>query len=344
MTYQNPVYPFYFADPFVWKHEGRYYGVGTGPVRQMTKASDADFHKFNDKGQEVAFPLITSPDLVQWDLVGGALKVPSWASGGDFWAPEVVYSGGLFYLYYSVAAEGLKHQLRVAISKTPTGPFEDFGPLMREPEACPFAIDAHPFRDMDGQWYLFYAVDFLDSSNDHRAGTALVVDKLESMTRLAGSSRVVLRARSDWQLFKKSRAMYGKVFDWHTLEGPCVRYHDGLYYCFYSGGCYEGAGYGIDYGTSTTVMGPYSDLGNENGARVLQSVPGHVIGPGHHSIVAGPDDKSDIIVYHAWDEGMNARRMCIDPLVWTQEGPRCDGPTWTPQELAAMERPELIPS
>jgi beta-xylosidase len=329
MHYQNPVYPFYFADPFVWKFEGSYYGVGTGPVRQMTKASDADFHNYKDKGQEVAFPLITSPDLVHWEWVGGALKVPPWASGADFWAPEVAYHDGLFYLYYSVATEGLKHQLRVATSKTPRGPFEDKAALMKNSADCPFAIDPHPFRDSDGRWYLFYAVDFLDAANDHRAGTALVVDELESMTQLAGGSKTVLRARSDWQRFKENRTMYGQVFDWHTLEGPCVRFHDGLYYCFYSGGCYEGAGYGIDYGVAAKVTGPYSDHGNESGARVLQSVPGHVIGPGHHSIVTGPDDKTDFIVYHAWDLGMNARRMCIDPLIWTRDGPRCAGPTWT---------------
>lgn len=344
MTYQNPVYPFYFADPFVWKHEGRYYGVGTGPVRQMTKASDADFHKFKDKGVEVAFPLITSTDLVKWELAGGALKVPPWASGGEFWAPEVACANGMFYLYYSVAMEPLKHQLRVASSKTPTGPYEDVGPLIPNAEACPFAIDAHPFCDVDGRWYLFYAVDFIEASHDLRAGTALVVDELESMTKLAGRSVPVLRARSDWQLFKKRRAMYGKILDWHTLEGPCVRRHDGIYYCFYSGGCYEGEGYGVDYGTAPSVTGPYSDVGNEAGARVLRSVPGQVIGPGHHSVVPGPDDKTEFIVYHAWDPGMNARRMCIDPLVWTSEGPRCKGPTWTPQELPIGEETALISS
>jgi len=29
-TYTNPVYPGYFADPFVWEHGGAYYAVGTG--------------------------------------------------------------------------------------------------------------------------------------------------------------------------------------------------------------------------------------------------------------------------------------------------------------------------
>ena len=29
-TYTNPVYPGYFADPFVWQYQGVYYAIGTG--------------------------------------------------------------------------------------------------------------------------------------------------------------------------------------------------------------------------------------------------------------------------------------------------------------------------
>jgi len=44
--------------------------------------------------------------------------------------------------------------------------------------------------------------------------------------------------------------MYGRVWDWHTLEGPFVRKHDGRYYCFYSGGRWETESYGVDYGVA----------------------------------------------------------------------------------------------
>ena len=136
-----------------------------------------------------------------------------------------------------------------------------------------------------------------------------------------------MRARCDWQRFQANRTMYGKVFDWHTLEGPCVVKKQGRYYCTYSGGCYQGDGYGVDYGIAGNVLGPYSDNGNESGARILRTVPGSVIGPGHHSIVLGPDDRTEFIVYHAWDPRMQGRRMHIDVLEWTADGPRCKGPT-----------------
>ena len=89
----------------------------------------------------------------------------------------------------------------------------------------------------------------------------------------------------------------------------------------------------MDYGTASSVLGPYSDSGNESGARVLRTLPGKIIGPGHHSIVVGPDDQAEFIVYHAWDPAMTGRRMHIDRLEWTENGPRCSGPTYTPQHL-----------
>ena len=76
-------------------------------------------------------------------------------------------------------------------------------------------------------------------------------------------------------------------------------------------------------------LGPYGEQGDR--PRVLSSVPGKVRGPGHHSIVTGPDGKTQYIVYHAWDPTMTVRWMCVDKLVWTPQGPRCEGPTSSPQ-------------
>ncbi|MEP0913501.1 glycoside hydrolase family 43 protein [Leptolyngbya sp. GB1-A1] len=324
-TYTNPVYPDYFADPFVWQHQGVYYAIGTGPAEAAGQVED--------RHQRRVFPLLRSHDLIRWEFAGNALQRPDPALGDNFWAPEVAYCDGTFYLYYSVGHEDKRHQLRVATSSNPLGPYQDAGQPLVDPEACAFAIDPSPFQDDDGQWYLFYAQDFLDTEDGVRAGTALVVDRLISMTQLAGEAKVVLRARQDWQRFLADRPMYGGIYDWHTLEGPCVRKYGGQYYCFYSGGRWETDSYGVDYGVAEQVMGPYSDVGNAAGPRVLRSVPGSVLGPGHNSIAVSPDGQADYIVYHAWDTKMEARRMCIDLLHWTPDGPRCQGPTWTPQSL-----------
>ena len=101
--------------------------------------------------------------------------------------------------------------------------------------------------------------------------------------------------------------------------------HDGRYDCFYSGGRWETESYGVDYGVAENVFGPYSDGGNESGPRILHTVPGQLIGPGHNSIASSPDGQTEYMIYHAWDKEMKLRRMYVDRLVWTPDGPRCEG-------------------
>jgi len=55
------------------------------------------------------------------------------------------------------------------------------------------------------------------------------------------------------------------------------------------------------------VLGPWDDPGGERGGRVLRTVPGRVVGPGHCSVVLAPDDATRVIVYHAWDPELRAR-------------------------------------
>ena len=223
----------------------------------------------------------------------------------------------------------------MATSSQPAGPYTEVAALP-VPDSQ-FTIDAHPFRDADGQWYLFYARDFTDSAGGYYPGTGLVVDRLVSMTRLAHKSRTVLRTCHRWTLFEANRRMplYGdRTFaQWHTLEGPFVRRHEGRYYCFFSGANFLTDRYGVDYCVAEHVMGPYADSGSDAGARVLHSVAGHVRGPGHHSHVIGPDGRTEYLAYHAWNPAMTERLLCIDQLAWTARGPRCLGPTYTPQPL-----------
>jgi beta-xylosidase len=309
-TVIDPVYPGYFADPFAWRHGNEYFAIGTGE-------REAEGHP-----SERIFPLLRSRDFWHWEFAGRALVRPDRSLGDNFWAPEVAFAEGKFYLYYSVGFGDQHHQLRVAAGDAPLGPYEDCGLALISLERCPFAIDAAPFQDEDGRWYLFFARDFLDGQGG-RVGTGLAVAPLKTMIELDGEPRTVLRARHDWQRFQANRPMYGAVYDWHTLEGPAVVKRGGRYYCFYSAGRWENETYGVDYAVADHVLGPYSDEGNEAGARLLRTIPGQLIGPGHNSVVRGPEG-GDWIVYHAWDPAMTARRMFLKRLVWTPEGPRVD--------------------
>jgi beta-xylosidase len=199
----------YLGDPFVLKHNGEYYAYGTGPPG------------------ELAVPVLHSRDLVGWRPLGEALALSDADAFEALWAPEVAYDNGTFYMYYSAGGEeGEGHRLRVAAAARPAGPFEDGGAVLTPGD--PFTIDAHPFRDDDGQWCLYYFRDFLDP--DERVGTGIVVDRLASMTRLAGERETVVRPHAEWQLYERRRKWYGRVWDWYTVEGPFVRKNDGRYY------------------------------------------------------------------------------------------------------------------
>jgi len=312
-TYTNPVYAGYFADPFVFQHEGVYYAVGTGAAPNGDRE----------------FPTLRSEDLVNWEPLEAALIRPD-VDGNAYWAPEVAFSEGRFYMYYSVGTGDKNHHLRVAVSNHPQGPYEDTGTPLLDPETAPFAIDASPFQDDDGRWYLFYARDFLDTD---RPGTSLVVAPLIEMTKAAPEYTVVMRAHHDWQRYQENRPIYGGAYDWHTLEGPCTLKHDGRYYCIYSGGNWQNDSYGLDFVSADSISGPYTDSNPGDGPRLLRTLPGKVLGPGHNSVVTGPDGSRQFVCYHAWDRSIGARRLCIDKLTWTEDGPRCAGPTWEPQPL-----------
>jgi arabinan endo-1,5-alpha-L-arabinosidase len=306
VTYRNPVHDGYFADPFVLRTDGGYVAFGTGA--------------FVDG---LAFEVLVSDDLVTWRSAGGALEPLSPEKGTDYWAPEVAEHDGAWWMYYSVGFGERGHHLRVARADRPTGPFRDEGVDLTPGEL--FAIDPSPFRDADGTWYLFFARDVLETD---RVGTMLAVDVLDGMTRLRGEARTILRPSADWQVYRRDREMYGARYDWHTLEGPFVRRHGGRYWCFYSGGAWEEPTYGVACAVADHPLGPWRDAGD----RLLRTVPGHVVGPGHNCVVTGPGG-GDVVVYHAWDAARTARRMCLDPLEWTGTGPRVHGPTWEPASL-----------
>lgn len=307
--YRNPVYDGYFADPFVLRDDDGYVAYGTGSTVGG-----------------LVFEVLRSPDLASWQRVGGAMQPLPPEFGTDYWAPEVVAAEGRYWMYYSVGHGDTRHHLRVATADNPFGPFVDCGVDLTPQER--FAIDPHPYRDVDGTWYLFHARDVLDGE---RVGTQLAVSVMPTMTSVDAVGRPVLGATADWQIFARGRAIYGSVYDWHTLEGPSVRRHEDTYYCIYSGGDWETENYAVSWASAPSPLGPWTEP-LPGTARLLSTVPGFVRGPGHNSVVT-TFGGADMLVYHAWDQASTRRQMCIDPLLWGDDGPRTPGPTWQEQVL-----------
>ena len=299
-TFRNPVYGRPFADPMVLKFNGQYYAYGTP--------------------KSGGLPVLRSSDLTNWEESGEILGSP--APGLAHWAPEVAYNNGRFFLYYSTGGhEGENQQIRIASGSSPTGPFDEDHGILDADE--PFTIDAHPFLDDDGCWYLFYSRDFLEAEP---VGTGIVVDRLVDMTTLAGERTTVMRPHAEWHLYERDRRWYDRVGDWYTVEGPFVRKHDGRYWCFYSGGAWKAENYGVSSAVADSPMGPYEPVVAADTADVLRTVPGKVVGPGHGSAAVAPDNVTEYLLYHAWDVEHTGRFLHTDRLVWDEGRPQSPGP------------------
>nr|MBA3352485.1 family 43 glycosylhydrolase [Blastocatellia bacterium] len=305
-TYLNPVYPKSFPDPFVLKFGGEYFAYCTG---------------FAPDGN--VFRVLRSRDLVAWTESGGAMNRLE-TSPPFYWAPEVTYNNGNFYLYYSVGNETLM-EIRVAVSESPIGVFVDSGRRLTSEE---FAIDAHVFVDDHGSAFLFYATDFLDHTH---IGTGTVVDRMIDMFTLEGDPRPVTRARYDWQVYDPNRTEKGGV-RWHTVEGPTVLKRKGVYYQMFSGGNWQNTSYGVSFAVSDRPRTDEEWLQLSDGDRVLpvlRTIPGVVDGPGHNSVVRGPNNRELYCIYHRWTD--NERVLAIDRMDFAGDRIFVHGATSTPQ-------------
>ncbi|HEX8737065.1 MAG TPA: glycoside hydrolase family 43 protein, partial [Pyrinomonadaceae bacterium] len=306
-TYLNPVYPHSFPDPFVLKFRGEYYAYCTD---------------FSRDGK--VFGVLRSRDLCNWQEIGGAMQ-PLANDSPFYWAPEVTYHNGKFYLYYSVGNETLM-ELRVAVSERPDGGFVDSGRRLTTEE---FAIDAHVFEDTDGTRYLFYATDFLEHTH---IGTGTVVDRMIDFFTLEGKPKPVTRAKYDWQIYDPQRREKGGV-RWHTVEGAFVFKRKGVYYEMFSGGNWQNVTYGVSFAVTDDIekneeWTQFSD--GEKVFPILRTVPDLIIGPGHNCAIRGANNRELYCVYHRWTDA--GRVLAIDRMDFAG-GARIfiDGATHTPQ-------------
>jgi len=287
-TTNPPLWEGYCADPFVVRGEDdRYVMYGTTP------------HPLPG-GR--AFQVLVSDDLDTWEDVGGALVVPEpRGEDAEYWAPEVAFADGRFWMYYSLGRGDADHQIRVASSASATGPFEDTGDVLTAD--LPFAIDPSPYRDASGDWWLFYATDVVEGD---RPGTVLAAQRLRDMTQLEGERIIVLRASADWQRYERDREIHGGVHDWHTLEGPAVL-DDGAGGCLllYSGGNWQTPGYGVATASAPGPTGPWHE--DAGAGPVVTSESTGLHGPGHCSVLTDDAGRHHLFL-HAWDDGSSVRR------------------------------------
>lgn len=264
--------PITLGDPFIMLYEGVYYAYGTN-------------HK---DGIEV----YSSDDLTKWSRVangrmGLALhKDDVWADK-FFWAPEVYYINGEFYMYYTA-----DEHICVATSNSPTGPFvQDVKQPMFGSEK---SIDNSLFIDDDGTPYLFFV-----RLND---GNNIWIAELEDDYKS-------IKSETMQHCFSLSQPWENKLG--RVNEGPFINKHAGIYYMSYSANDYQSPFYGIGYATATTIMGAWT---KSESNPILQK-PKDLVGTGHHSNFV--DKNGDLrVVFHSHnsDKMIHPRVMHISKI------------------------------
>lgn len=303
-----PVYETNFPDPFVLQHGGRYLAYATNAERMQANVQMA-----------------VSDDLVRWAPLrrDGKLHdampiLPAWAAPGWTWAPEVLKLGDRYLLFFTARERASGKQCTgVAESRDPLGPFvsKAAAPLVCQRELGG-TIDASPFRDADGQLYLYYKAD----ANAVRKPTDIFVQKMTpDGLSLTGPVIPLLRNDRPWEA--------------HVIESPTMVRHGGSYVLFFSANHFgwephqKLSPYAMGYARCAGPMGPCTDAPSNP---ILHSYAdrraGCLSGPGHQAVFEA--DGRPYIVFHAHaatgrcENAKKGRYMYIAPLLWTGADPQ----------------------
>ena len=274
---EKPLIPGDFADPSIIRTGNVYYATGT--------SSEWAPH----------FPLFKSTDLLHWQSLGYVFsKTPSWA-GASFWAPELFYWKGTYYVYY--VARRKKDRVScigVATSKDPSKGFTDQGILL---EFGKEAIDPFVFED-NGSLYITFKAYGLDQRPIELLGCKLSNDGL----KVEGEPFTLLRDD-------------GK----RGLEGQCLVKRNGQYYLFYSVGncCGVRCNYEVEVARSAELRGPYTTFAHNP---VITQTEFWKC-PGHGTIVTSQEGK-DFYLYHAYskaDDVYTGRQGMLAQVIWDKQ-------------------------
>ena len=284
----------FMGDPFMIYHDGHYYLYGTTSSGSGFKCWSAVYREDSAHGEKVDF------ENLKWRDEGFVYKKTgeSWGKG-SYWAPEVYFYKGLFYMAYSCEGKDTTKRMLLCLAKSnsPTGPFTDvYAPWFDPGYSC---IDAHIFFDDDGQIYLYYdKVGYEGKWPDGHLFGYIFCRKLNQDLMPKSDPVFCSKAEQPWEhpLSNRSRCN----------EGCSVIKHDGVYYMTYSANHYQDPYYGIGYSTATSPFGPWTkDPGNP---LIGMDETTGIYGPGHNSFVYSPDSTVRYMVYHTHVSKTNTQR------------------------------------
>ncbi len=276
--YRNPIRTGMYPDPSIIRVEDTYYMV------------NSSFIYFP------CIPISMSKDLVHWKIIGHAIINPQWArldnleGGRGYWAPDISYYGGKFYITatYRLNDDGTVYRKQIIVSsETPEGPYSE--PAIIDEDG----IDPSLFTDDDGKRYMLL----------NRGARILPLNK--EATKQIGEAKLLY---------------YGD--NKRAPEGPHLLKKDGYYYLFEAEGG-TGPGHRITVSRSKELMGRYEPCPYNPIMRQMDE--GAIIQRCGHGKPVQTQNGQWYIVYlcgRKIGEGYSilGRETALDPITWTADG------------------------
>lgn len=137
--YKNPIRTGFYPDPSICRVEDDYYMVNSSFI----------FYP--------CIPISHSKDLIHWKIIGYAITNPEWANvdhlggGRGYWAPDISYYKGKFYITatYRMNDDSTVYRKQIVVSsENPEGPYSM--PAIIDEDG----IDPSIFNDEDGKRYM----------------------------------------------------------------------------------------------------------------------------------------------------------------------------------------------
>ncbi len=276
--YQNPIRRGMFPDPSICRVGGDYYMV------------NSSFIFFP------CIPISHSTDLINWEIIGYAITNPEWAhldeleGGRGFWAPDISYYKGRFYITATYRLNDVPPTYRrqiVVSSDKPEGPYSE--PAFIDEDG----IDPSIFNDDDGRRYMLL----------NRGARILELD--ETATRQISEAKLLY---------------YGDMK--RAPEGPHLYKKDGYYYLLLAEGG-TGIGHRVTISRSKTLMGDY-EPSPYNPIMIQRDDNAAIRRCGHGDLVETLDGRWYMVylcgrmVDNKWS--ILGRETAIDPVEWTSDG------------------------
>ncbi|MBN2035200.1 MAG: family 43 glycosylhydrolase [Chitinispirillaceae bacterium] len=239
-------------DPWVYRHtDGYYYGMHTvfegGYTRRLDMYRSRYLHDIFKNG---------SPKTIFAPTGSGT---PSW----DYWAPELHYVNGRWYIYFS------GDQKTYVLSTGSTDPYNtttsSWTCTRLVSNIDDWAIDGTVLQSNGNLYFIWSGIDTIVSAAPG-SKQKLFISRMNSPTQLAGNRVMISYPQYSWEQQGTSTIRL-------VNEGPEILRHNGKVYCIYSASFTETYYYCLGMltlgGTETSVKIPHCDHPNHEAAAAV---------------------------------------------------------------------------